>query len=177
MVVPSGVDHQITYKFCNILSGRLIAELPLKSAKFSKVVNGVGPWSGYLDIEDKRVRRANWIAATAPWLTTMWIDVDGGLLYGGIVTGRQYQMSTGQVNLSGPDHVGYLSQRLQHGDYTAYTDPEGGVWSPGAGVGAPKIAYWILKIALEVPYSIPIRVAAAAEQPSARYTVPYSAPI
>ena len=175
MGVPADVDHQITYKLTNILTGRLVAELPLNNVKFSKVINGVGPWEGALDVEEKRVRRSNWIAATAPYKTSFWIDIDGTLVYGGPLTGRHYQKSTGLVALSGFDFCGYFSQRLQRGDYTAYTDPEGGVWATGAGVGAGRVAYWVLKHALEAPGSIPIKLVKP-EEPGRNRLINFSAP-
>lgn len=150
-------DHTITYKFTDLLRFETIAELPLKGATFSKVVSGVGPWGGTLNVEDPGMRRANFGAATAVGKTAMWIDVDGALIYGGLVTKRVYDPTSGIITLSGSDFAQYLAMRLQAFDYENYTDAEGHKW---AETGAPvlAIAYTILKQAMTVVNSIPVKI-------------------
>lgn len=175
--IPDGVDHQITYKFTDLFKFETLAELPLNGTTFSLAVNGTGPWSGKLKVDDSEVRETNWINATSPWLAAMWVDIDGDLYYGGPVTGRKYQSSAGTVTLSGSDFCGYFSQRVQAQDYTAYTDPDGHTWATEPGAPAPRIAYYLLKQALEKEHSIPIDIAYDETVVDSEFWITFTAPI
>src|SRR5208282_4508062 len=111
--VPAGVKQQIKYAFTDLFKFLTIAELPVKGLTFSKVLNGVGPWAGTLPIEDRNVRRTDWITATSVWRSALWVDINGSLLYGGPTTSRVYDEAAGTVSLAGNDFCFYLSQRLQ----------------------------------------------------------------
>lgn len=176
MTVPVGVDHQFTYKFTDLFKFETIAELPLNNPQFALVVNGAGPWQGSLKVEDKKVRETDWIVGTSPWLAAMWVDIDGDLFYGGPVTGRTYQQSAGVVNLTGIDFCGYLSQRLQAQDYTAYTDPEGHNWL-ATGAPVPRIAFYLLQQAMEKESSIPIDIAYEENAVDEIFWITFTAPL
>lgn len=172
--VPPGIDHQISVKFTDLRGFGLIAELPVNALKFSKVLNGVGPIEGYLNVEDEDVRKSPWLSATAPNLTGAFVDIDGSPMFGGRVTGRKYQMSMGRATLTGTDFNAYQAQRLQARDYTAYRDPEGNAWSSKAPV--TSIAYWLLRQAYNQALSIPIGVALEGEEPDEEHWIAFSAP-
>ena len=175
MTVPPGTKHQITTMFAGLLAFNEIATLPLNGLKFAKVLNGIGPWSGSLSVEDENVRKTAWINATAPNLTSMWVDIDGVLLYGGRTLHRPYKLSSPKVDLSGTDFCGYFAQRLQARDYTAYDDPEGHAW---ATTGAPvlRMAYYVLSETLSKRFSIPIKVVAEGEEAGSAFWITFSAP-
>lgn len=166
--LPPGAEHQITCKFTSLgrvggdfdHSFKLLAELPVNDLKFTKTLNGVGPWSGYLNVEDLGMRKAPWKKATKVNKTAMWVDIDGVLVYGGPTTGQDYTMSTGHADLTGGDFCGYMSQRVGEFDYElegGYTDPEGHHWPTGA--PALSIAYYVLLHVLEEEGSINVGVA------------------
>src|SRR5271155_5559663 len=100
-------EHRLTVKFTDLFRFQTIAELPLNSLAFSKALNTPGAWSGTLPIEDRRGRRSAWIQATNVNRSAMWVDIDGVLLYGGRTTGRDYEMTSGTMALSGTDFLGY----------------------------------------------------------------------
>jgi hypothetical protein len=169
-------SHEFTYKFTDIFTFQALAELPVKAVQFAFATNGSGAWQATLGVEDPKIRRSNWIEATATNKTALWIDIDGVLVYGGPVTGRKVQMGTGQVTLSGTDFCGYLAQRLQAQDYKEYTDPEGHTWAAAPGAPVPRIAYYLLKQALEKQYSLPIDVALSEATPDEDYWITFTAP-
>jgi hypothetical protein len=174
---PPGAGHEIICKFTSILNfKKTIAELPITSLQFSKALNTAGPWNGILTVEDENVRKTPWLNATAVNRSVLWVDIDGTLLYGGIVQGRRYQKATGIATLMGADLSTYFSQRLQARDYTAYTDPESHAWAVD---GAPvaRIAYYMLTQALEKTYSIPIKVVTSGPTPSNTFWMTFSAPL
>src|ERR1035441_6556644 len=171
------MSHSIICKFTSLLDfSQLRAELPLGGLTFSKPLNTAGSWAGTLDIEDPEIRKTEWQYATAVNRSAMWVDIDGVLVYGGYTTADPYQMSTGNVKLSGVDFSGYTSQRIQAKNYGAYTDPEGNHWSASPGVSALRLGYYVLKDALEKAYSIPIQVATSGAIPEHTYWLTFSAP-
>lgn len=160
----AGEGHTITARFAGILKFGWIADLPVHNLKFSRVLNGVGPWESSLNVEDQGVKEAAWIAATAPNLSTMWVDIDGVPKYGGRSLTRNHQWRPGTVAIGGTDFCGYLQQRLQARDYDEYTDPEGHRWYEstqiGGGAAAIRIAYYLLQQGMEKAGSIPIKIVA-----------------
>ncbi len=167
----------VTAKFTSLLNfANTIAELPLSKLQFSKVLDSTGPWSGSLNVEDKQVQKAGWLEATAENRTALWVDIGGTLLYGGPVQSRKYQLATGIATLGGADFTSYFSQRIQSRDYAEYTDPDGHHWAT-SGAPAARVAFFVLKQALERAYSIPIKVVTSGAEPEEKYWVTYSAPI
>jgi hypothetical protein len=164
--LPPGAEHQITCKFTSLgrvgfepVQFKLLAELPVNELKFSKVLNGVGPWSGYLNVEDLGMRKAPWLKATKANKTAMWVDIDGALVYGGTTPARDYTNSTGRADLSGEDFCAYVAKRVGEFDYEllgGYVDPEGHNWSKKT--PALSVAYWVVKHVLEEAGSINLGV-------------------
>ena len=150
--------HIITYKFyylqtaADYIAGippTFLAELPLEQVGYSYVVDGPGSWQATLNVEDPNVQSAGWLTATQVNQTALFIDIDGTLVYGGIVQSRKYKMSTQQVTLSGTDFYGYLSQLIQAYDYT-------NTWATAPGAAAVTIGQQVLLdsiVALEAPFS------------------------
>lgn len=176
--VPPGAGHQVTYIFTDLFKFETIAELPVSSPTFSLPVNASGPFQATLATEDPGIRKAAWRAATAPWLTALWIDIDGVLIYGGPVTGRKHQQSTGILTVTGADFCTYLSQRVQALNYEAFIDGEGHEWAvEGKGAPVPAIAYYLLAAALEKEHSLPISVVRDETAVDERFWITFSAPI
>lgn len=175
--LPPGAKHQVTVKFTDALTPcRLLAELPIGSLQFSKVLGGAGSWSGNLNTEDPDVQKAYWIAATATSRTSVWIDIDGTLFFGGRVLQRKHVKSTGIAAVGGDSFSGYMSQRLQAKEYENYIDPEGHHWAEST----PSIAVgkFVLEDAFARAYSLPIGVTSTdPNQIQSKFWVPFSAPL
>jgi hypothetical protein len=166
-VNDDGDPNTITYLFTD-LHGNRIEELPITGVTFSLALNASGPFAGSLNIEDPRVQALDWQAATAPNLAQVWVDINGTLVYGGIVQERTYDMPSGTVAIKGTDHYGYLIQRLQAQDYST-------VWATTP-FGAAQIAYTVITDALAVADSLPLSVTTPAATPS-QYGITLAAPI
>lgn len=180
-VTVGELDLPITYKFTRLMDpSYTIAELPLNALRFTTALNGAGGWSASLNVEDPAVRRSNWILATDPWHSALWIDVDGVLIPGGgPVISPPYSEAEGKVALSGVNWYGYLARRKQVRDYTEYTNPETGHewWREGAGAPVAEIVYSVLAEALALSYSPPIEIVPAEEETPSEYWITFSAPI
>lgn len=174
---PPGLKHQVTCTFTDLFKFKALAELPLTNLTFSKVLDGVGPWAGELNVEDSRMRQANWINATSVWRTALWIDIDGVPIYAGPTLGRDYDEESNKASLSGSDFLTYPAFRLQARGYVDYTDPEGHKWGGAPFAPTTAIAYWVLQQALVLYGSIPLRVARDGETPPEKYWVSFEAPL
>lgn len=162
-----GAPNAITYLFTD-LSGNRIEELPLDSASFSLKMNGAGSFAGTLKVEDPRVQATNWINATAPNLTCVWVDISGTLVFGGLVNRRNYTRKAGSVQITANDHAWYLQRRLQAADYST-------TWATTA-TGAATIARQVIADALAVNQSLSFSLSTPAVTPS-QYGITLAAPI
>lgn len=93
--------------------------LPYTKVTFGRQVNGPGPWGGQLALTDERVQQLAWNAASKTGKTLLCVDMNGVLVWGGIIWSRSYQKSK-KVLVVGAAEIGsYFRQRLQAADYTA----------------------------------------------------------
>ena len=161
-----GEPNTFTFLFTDN-AGNRIAELPLTNVSFGLALNSAGPFQGTLNLDDPRVQATNWLAASRPNKAQVWVDIDGTLVYGGRVTRCNYQRSKGLMQIGGADHLSYLAQRLQAGDYAT-------TWATTA-AGAAQIAHQIITDALAVSGSMSFGLSTPAATPSA-YGITLAAP-
>ena len=152
-----GTPNVVTYLFTDN-SGNRLEELPLRDVSFSLSLGAPGSFAGTLDVNDAGTRAKAWIGATAPNLAQVWVDIDGTLIYGGRVTRRTYRAKDGTVALVGQDHLSYLAQRLQAGDYAS-------TWAT-VNTGAAQIAHQVISDALADANSLSLGLTTPAATPS-----------
>ncbi len=115
----------VTYLFYNFKTGELLAELPLTEVTFQKTLNGSGQFQGKLHIEDPRIQQINWRDATSPAQSLVFVDINGSLVWGGIIWARQYDSQTKQYTLTGNEFWSYFEHRSQAADYSyTWMQPE-----------------------------------------------------
>lgn len=165
---PPVIPPKFTYLFTD-LYGNLIARLPLTGVTFTLALNQAGSFSGTLSVEDPMMVQTNWVEATQVNKSCVWVDVDGVLVWGGIVQGQSYTMAGQKVAISATDFWGYMNQRLQGADYATE-------WATPPGAGGMEIAYTITHTALQAANSIPISVAKQGATPST-YQITFAAPL
>ena len=161
-----GSPNVVTYLFTDNYGNRL-EELPLRNTRFTLTLNGSGAFSGELDVNDPGTQAKSWIGATAPNKSQVWVDIDGTLVYGGRVVHRTYSASQGTVSITAQDHVSYLGQRLQAGDYAT-------TWATSA-TGAAQIAHQVILDALDTSGSLALAVSTPAATPAA-YAITLTSP-
>lgn len=161
-----GTPNVVTYLLTDNAGNRL-EELPLTNVSFSLAVNQAGQFTGTLNVDDPRVQQLAWQEATAPNLTQLWVDINGTLVYGGRVVKQSYDRTAGTVTVSAADHLSYLQQRLQAGDYTTQW-----VSTP---TGSAQIGHQIVLDALAVQGSLSLGLNTPATVP-AQYGITLSAP-
>jgi hypothetical protein len=147
----------ITFYLYDLMTLRLLAELPLTGTNWSQILNAAGNFNGTLKLSDPGVQKLDPWDATRPGRTLLVIDVDGSIQWAGPIWTRKRTRSTALMTLGGNDGYSYFAQRLQALDYTQPTF--GPYWSPVFGDGTPlpsdacNIAAQIVSDAMKVPGS------------------------
>ncbi|MGH9121413.1 MAG: hypothetical protein ACRDYC_05635 [Acidimicrobiales bacterium] len=167
-LIPVSPIHAIEYLFCDLFTGEIMGTLPLTGVTFTLQMNGAGPFAGTLAVEDPRIAALDWIGFTRPNRNSVFVAIDGELVYGGIVSNRTYTMSTQNVALSALDFTNYMAQRVQAADYSI-------TWATTP-AGAAQIAFQVLTDALAVPFSLQLNDVAPGPTPP-DFQITFSAPI
>lgn len=87
------------YLACDLRTDELLAELPLRDVSFSDDLSNPGDCSGVLDLYAAGAATATFQAATTPGRTALYIDLDGQLVWGGIIW-RRRKASDGTAQIS-----------------------------------------------------------------------------
>lgn len=102
-----------TYIFCDLRTNRELARLPLSGVSFSRSLNEAGELSATLFI-GAEARKKNWKDATAVLPTpqrAVYVDRDGVLVWGGIVTQRRPSSAGGSAEIIAKSFEHYLFGR------------------------------------------------------------------
>lgn len=99
------------YLAADLRSGELLAYLPLQGVSFSDQLSAPGEFSGTLEMYDAQLGVPSVQRATAPGRTALYVDLDGQLLWGGIIWRRE-KSSAGELAISASGFLSYLGKRL-----------------------------------------------------------------
>ncbi|MFD0408632.1 hypothetical protein [Kitasatospora sp. NPDC127116] len=116
MTTPVGaVVHRYTYLFCDLMSDRVLAELPVIGAEYSTELNGVGTFKGTIALTDE-VAQLGPMDATTPDRTALYIDRDGVIVWAGIIWIRRPLTSANGIiwgmELGGSEFPSYWQKRF-----------------------------------------------------------------
>ena len=107
-----------TYKFYNLVTHTFLGTLPLTGVSFSQALNTPGSFSGQINIKDTRVQALTPADITQPGRAALYIDLNGVIVWGGVVATRTFSRSSGTISLAGQQTWGYFQQRLLAQDYS-----------------------------------------------------------
>jgi hypothetical protein len=115
--VPSGVVTYWAYD-SHIPGGPpvLIGELPLTGVSFSSRLNSPGSFNGSMNLNDPKVEAL--VGATTPGRTLLIADMDGSIVWGGIIWTRSYDNQDNVLQVGGSEAWSYFQQRAQAADYS-----------------------------------------------------------
>ncbi len=104
-----------TYLAADLRTGQVLDELPLRGVSFGSVLNGVGDFTGTLDLASASARdipMADLRAATEPQRTLLLVDRDSVLLWAGIIWARAGKGSDRARQLSALEVWSYFRRRI-----------------------------------------------------------------
>jgi hypothetical protein len=128
----------IEYLMYNSLFGAYIESLPYKGVTFGGgPVNTAGSFSGQLAIQDPGVAKKNWQNSTKPNWNTLIIDIDGEIVWGGVVSGRKpsYSEQGFTLEIDATEGWGWFNYWVQATDYSS--PPYSGITGPNNPNGMP----------------------------------------
>lgn len=119
MVFGPVAPQKFTYYFYDLMSGLKLAELPLQGVGFSDQLNGAGSLNASLLLTDDRVKKALAGLGGAAYLgsalssakTEVYVDMDGDLMWGGILWTTNYDSASHSVKLGALQHWSYFAQK------------------------------------------------------------------
>lgn len=98
-----------TYFTADLRTSQKVAELPLRSVQFSHELNEPGTLSGVLDLYADGARVGDFWMATLPARTAIYADLDGELVWGGIIW-RRRKGQDGTLSIDASGFLSYYSQ-------------------------------------------------------------------
>lgn len=100
-----------TYLAADLATGNVIAELPLSSVTFSRVLNDAGTFSAQLQLGDPRVTTLDAVRATEPARSTILVRRDGVILGEYIIWTTTYDSENQTLQIAGADLLSYFDHR------------------------------------------------------------------
>jgi hypothetical protein len=106
-------DHVTpTYRYIttDLVSNRILAEVPFTGVSFGLAIGGAGDFSGdvYVDSESKKYDLYN---STMPGKTGLYILRNNECVWGGIIWSREYDIDAKSLSVSGLEFTSYLHHR------------------------------------------------------------------
>ena len=117
--------HRWTYIFADLRLNTILGQVPLQQVSFSSQLDGAGTFSAQLLLTSSVVRKV--LASAGPNLlepgrTAIYVDMDGTLVWGGVLWTTSYNSMTQTLQLGGSEFWSYFSQRVIFWTTAAYTN-------------------------------------------------------
>lgn len=107
-------------------TGTKLTELPAKGLSFDTRLNDPGAISFSIDLKSPNVAaRAAALLAYDGFPVACYVDLNGNIVWGGIIWTTNYQKSTGELSYGGREFLSWGDQRAQAADYSDKTYPSG----------------------------------------------------
>ncbi len=98
------------YIFCDLLTNQVIAELPCYGVYFNRRLSGKGSCTATVALDSSGYNNSDIIEATIPGRTSLYIDREGGLVWGGILWSRTYQSQSKSLSLTGETFESFFAK-------------------------------------------------------------------
>lgn len=103
------------YLLTDLLTNKVIGELPLTGVTYTQALNDGGDFNGSLQLSDPRISEllgtVSIAEVTTPAKTGIWVERNGIIEWGGIIWSRQYDSQSQTMSLAGREFESYLTHR------------------------------------------------------------------
>ena len=99
------------YLFADLLTNNILAELPLTGVTFTQVLNSPGSLNAHMLVSDLRENSLDYVNATIPARTAIYVDRNGVLVWGGILFARRYNASQQRIEITAREFDSYFERR------------------------------------------------------------------
>ena len=106
------MSNSWSYLFYDLVTNEPLAQLPLNGVSFSSQLNNSGTFAGSLNLADPNIRQALQGLALTEWpsRTALFIDLNGVLVWGGIVWQVKYAQLSFTATITGNEFWSYFAQ-------------------------------------------------------------------
>lgn len=98
------------YFVTDLVSNTLLAEIPMAGVSYERAIKGAGKASGKIPVVDK-TSAFNLYDVTMPGKTGLYITRNGQCVWGGIIWGRQYNLTSQELDIDAAEFTSYLYHR------------------------------------------------------------------
>ena len=114
------MGNPFSYPARDLLTWEPLDALPYQGVTFGRILDQHGAWLGSLPLASEQVKRFDWKAATEPSSTALFVDLQGTLVWGGIVWTANYESDDPNhlLKVGAAEFGTYFAHRLQAADYS-----------------------------------------------------------
>lgn len=105
------------YLFADLLTNAILAEIPLTGVSFTKALNTPGSFSGHILGSDVNEAGYDITGSTIPARTSLYVERDGVLIWGGIIWLRTWNSDAQTWDFSAREFGSYYEHRRITGDF------------------------------------------------------------
>lgn len=102
---------QYRYLFADLITNDILAELPLTGVTFTQALNTAGSFSGHILGSDARELGYDIVGSTQAARTSIYVDRDGVLIWGGILWNRSWDSNSQTFNFQAREFPSYYERR------------------------------------------------------------------
>ena len=109
------------YLLADLVTNRVLAELPLTGVNFGQQLNAAGTMTAHLLVSGVNTAGLNVLNGSIPGRTAIYVDRNGILVWGGVLWQREYGSTDQSIKLTAREFLSYFERRrITTGSGTAY---------------------------------------------------------
>jgi hypothetical protein len=112
--------NPFSYLARNLLTWEPLDTLPYQAVTFGRILDQHGAWMGQLPLASPKVQRFSWKESTLPSKTALFVDLNGVLVWGGIIWTSNYESTdpSHTLKVGAVEFGSYFTHRIQAKDYS-----------------------------------------------------------
>lgn len=101
-----------TYLAADLLTNKVLGELPVRSVTFDRQINSVGNWQGSTNMDNPLMDNEDLLACTEPARTALYVYRENQIVWGGIIWSRTYQSQSKSLQITAQTFESYAFKRI-----------------------------------------------------------------
>ena len=111
MATSLSYRYLITNTYMPGSSNAILTELPFTSVSFNSALNGIGTFQGTLLLSGMNNTLFDTYAQTVPMQKAVFVDYNGYIIWGGVITSREYDSTAQTLTIIAQEYEFYLGKR------------------------------------------------------------------
>jgi len=110
-IVTSATAAKYTYYAVDIVTNKILAQIPFEDVVYEKTLKGAGSFDGKISI-NKQTKDLDLYNSTLPGKCALYVVRNGVCMWGGIIWGRTYDLFGRSLNITASEFTSYLKHRI-----------------------------------------------------------------